>query len=761
MINNSFYFFRITRNFRQALMSVPNLQPENNELYKTNMNYKRYSSLFTIILFLLVLTTSVKINAQTNDDCLTCHSDSTLTMVKNKKTVSLFANANTLSHSAHQKLQCIACHVGFDINNTPHKANIQPIDCKSCHKDAALKHPFHPQMMKANSVTGGVDVNCKNCHGTHDVISPKTPGSKFYYTNIVDACGNCHKSEKEKYLLSAHATGLKEGIKGAPNCFTCHKNQITGITVKRDPAQLKITQEKLCVSCHLNNPEIRERTSPSAGFIAAYENSIHGKMLMQGNSRVANCVSCHTAHSIKPGSDPASTVNRFNIPNTCSQCHAEIANEYKGSIHGVAVLKKGSIDAPVCTNCHGEHNILKHNDPNAPTAFANLSTQVCSPCHSSVKLSAKYGLNPNRESTFKSSYHGMALQGGSTTVANCASCHGAHNIRSASDPQSTVYKGNLAKTCGKCHPGANENFAVGKIHVQSTDEKGDPIIYWIASIYIAMIFSVIGAMLLHNLLDFIKKSRIKKLRQMGMLPGESHGHSLYLRMSVSERIQHILLTLSFMTLVLTGFMLHFPDSWWVKHIRDLSENAFLYRGILHRIAAVILIGTSLYHIFYIAFTERGRQLVKDLWPKRQDLFDALGVAKFNLGLSKMKPRLDRFSYVEKAEYWALVWGTIVMSLTGLIMWFDNTFIGLFTKLGWDIARTIHYYEAWMAFLAIIVWHFYFVIFNPEIYPMSTSWITGKITEEEMNEEHPLELDKIKQKKFEEEEKAREKEDRKD
>jgi cytochrome b subunit of formate dehydrogenase len=231
-------------------------------------------------------------------------------------------------------------------------------------------------------------------------------------------------------------------------------------------------------------------------------------------------------------------------------------------------------------------------------------------------------------------------------------------------------------------------------------------------------------------------------------------------MSVSERIQHILLTLSFITLVVTGFMLQFPNSWWVSHIRDLSENTFEYRSILHRIAAVILIATSLYHIYYIAFTERGRQLVKDLFPRRQDLFDAIGVAKFNLGLSKVKPRLDRFSYIEKAEYWALVWGTIVMSFTGLIMWFDNTFIGLFTKLGWDIARTIHYYEAWMAFLAIIVWHFYFVIFNPEIYPMSTSWITGKITEEEMIEEHPLELDKIKQKKFEEE-KEKLKEDKKD
>jgi cytochrome b subunit of formate dehydrogenase len=148
------------------------------------------------------------------------------------------------------------------------------------------------------------------------------------------------------------------------------------------------------------------------------------------------------------------------------------------------------------------------------------------------------------------------------------------------------------------------------------------------------------------------------------------------------------------------------------------------------------------------FTKRGRQLFKDLLPKYSDITDAIGVASFNLGLSKQKPKLDRFSYVEKSEYWALVWGTIIMSATGIIMWFDNTFIGLFTKLGWDIANTIHFYEAWLAFLAILVWHFYFIIFNPDVYPMNTAWFNGKLSEEEMADEHPLELKKIKEEKIE-------------
>lgn len=233
------------------------------------------------------------------------------------------------------------------------------------------------------------------------------------------------------------------------------------------------------------------------------------------------------------------------------------------------------------------------------------------------------------------------------------------------------------------------------------------------------------------------------MKQRGLIPEERHGHALYLRMTLNERIQHIALLVSFIVLVLTGFMLKFPNAWWVAHIRSIYQNVFEYRSILHRIAAVVMVAAGLYHIYYILFTKRGRRLVLDLLPKFQDVKDAIGVAKYNLGISTDKPLLDRFSYVEKAEYWALIWGTIVMSITGFIMWFDNTFIGLLTKLGWDIASTIHYYEAWLAFLAIVVWHFYFIIFNPEIYPMNLAWIKGTLTEEEMAEEHPKELEQLK------------------
>jgi cytochrome b subunit of formate dehydrogenase len=603
-----------------------------------------------------------------------------------------------------------------------------------------FKHTFHPQLAQAIISHQEPDVSCKDCHGKHDVVSPKVDGSKFHDAMTVESCGECHGDVKEHFTASAHGKALASNVKGAPNCLTCHRNEVTNVSGLRDSLQVKLAQEKLCLSCHLDNPDVRMRTPPTAGFIAAYEKSVHGAALIGGNERAANCVDCHGSHEMKHGFEPSATVNKMNIAQTCGNCHTDIAKEFSESIHGTA-LATGASDAPTCTNCHGEHTILKHTDPRSPVAQQNLSQQVCSPCHTSVALSTKYGLATDRFKTFSDSYHGLALRGGSLEVANCASCHGSHNIKPSSDSTSTIYKANLATTCGKCHPGANERFAIGSVHVTLAKEE-EPILYWIANTYIVLIVVTIGGMFMHNILDFVKKSKRKLKIRRGLLPEDVHGHTLYVRMTLDERIQHAFLFTSFTILVITGFMLRFPDAWWVRGIRLLSDNVFELRSLIHRIAGVILVAVSLYHVYYLAFTQRGKQLFRDMLPKLSDVRDGISMVKYNLGISSVKPRFGRFSYIEKIEYFALVWGTVIMTATGVVMWFDNTFIGLFTKLGYDISRTIHYYEAWLATLAIIVWHFYFVMFNPDVYPLNLAFWKGTLTETEMEEEHPLELEQL-------------------
>ncbi|MGA3244820.1 MAG: cytochrome b/b6 domain-containing protein [Bacteroidota bacterium] len=699
-----------------------------------------FKSLRTILWLYLAALIAVSVHAQTKEDCLTCHSDSSLTMERKGKQVSLYVNGGDLDKSTHRKLVCVACHAGFDAQNVPHKEKIQPVNCLTCHKDAPLKHQFHPQMNITAGGKGFGVVSCKDCHGTHDVHSPKSPDSKFHSTKLTQFCGSCHNDVKETFSQSSHGHAQASGIQGAPSCIDCHRNPIVHVTAKQDTTQLKIAQEKLCLSCHQDDPNVKARVSPTAGFIAAYEGSVHGSALQRGNGRAANCVDCHGSHEMKKGSDPTSRVAKANIPQTCAKCHAEIAKAFGSSVHGMAV-KNGVNSAPVCTDCHGEHNILKHTDPRSPVAAGNVSSQVCSPCHSSVKLSQKYGLANDRFKSFADSYHGLAGTAGSVQVANCASCHGVHDIKPSSDPTSRINKANLVKTCGSCHPGANENFTKGAVHVIATD-KQDSALYYVSTTYIILIIVVVGGMFFHNLADFIRKSRRQLMYRRGLIPRPPVAHRLYLRMSLNERIQHASLLISFITLVLTGFALKYPDAWWVVPVRNISPVMFELRGILHRIAAVVMVSASLFHLYYIFFVPRGKQLIRDLLPTLDDVTDALGVLKYNFGFTPIKPKFGRFSYIEKSEYWALIWGTFVMAATGTILWFDNTFLGLLTKLWWDVAREVHYYEAWLATLSIIVWHFYFVIFNPDIYPINLAFWKGTLTEEEMEEEHPKELEEI-------------------
>lgn len=691
----------------------------------------------------LWLAQSPFLMGQTRADCLACHSDSSLSKERDGKTVSLYVNESAFDRSPHKKLVCIACHTGFDPGNVPHKEKITAVDCARCHKEAVLKHSFHPQLARAVLNHEEPDVSCKDCHGTHDIESPKVAGTKFSETHLTEACGECHSDVSDHFKESAHGKAIAANVQGAPNCLTCHRQAIVNDT---DTLAMKLAQVKLCLSCHLDKPEVRSRTSLTAGFLASYEKSVHGAALLNGNSKVANCVDCHGNHDMKKGNEPTALMNRNNIPATCGKCHADIAQSFNESVHGKA-LAGGMSEAPTCTNCHGEHTIYEHTDPRSSVASRKVSAQ-CTSCHSSVKLSEKYGLPGKRTETFADSYHGLAFEGGAVNVANCASCHGAHNIKPSSDSTSTVSKANLAKTCGKCHPGANKQFAVGSVHVALTAEK-EPILYWIATAYIVLIITTIGGMFIHNLLDWLKKSRRKLRIRRGVIEEPEREFGLYLRMTLSERLQHAALLISFTLLVITGFMLRYPDAGWVTLIRSLSDRIFDLRSIVHRIAAVVMVSASLFHIGYLSGTKRGRQLFKDLLPKLQDARDAMGMLKFNFGISRQRPRFGRFSYIEKSEYWALLWGTMVMAVTGTIMWFDNTFIGLFSKLGYDISRTIHFYEAWLATLAIVVWHLYFVIFNPDVYPINLAFWKGTITEEEMEEDHPLELDEIRRARMEE------------
>jgi cytochrome b subunit of formate dehydrogenase len=149
-----------------------------------------------------------------------------------------------------------------------------------------------------------------------------------------------------------------------------------------------------------------------------------------------------------------------------------------------------------------------------------------------------------------------------------------------------------------------------------------------------------------------------------------------------------------------------------------------------------------YHVLYLVVAREGRKLVWDLAPRPKDAFDAIGTMRYYLGLSKVRPQFKRFNYAEKAEYWALVWGTALMGVTGIMLWAKVSVGNLVARWWVDVATAVHFYEAILATLAILVWHFYQVFFDPDVYPMNWAWWDGKMPIANYRHEHGLDTEAL-------------------
>jgi hypothetical protein len=199
-------------------------------------------------------------------------------------------------------------------------------------------------------------------------------------------------------------------------------------------------------------------------------------------------------------------VSRKFIIKTCGRCHVGIEKDYLEGVHGKDYVR-GVKDVPVCNDCHSEHGILSPTDISS-RVYATKVAAVCSRCHDDESLGRQYGFLTSRLKTYSASYHGTASKFGETRVANCASCHGFHDIRTSSDPKSPINAANLAATCGQCHPGAGVNFAKGKIHVVSakTESQGSHVA---KIIYIVIIGGLISVFLLFIAADLFHRIRTR------------------------------------------------------------------------------------------------------------------------------------------------------------------------------------------------------------------------------------------------------------
>ncbi|MDF1544122.1 MAG: cytochrome c3 family protein [bacterium] len=373
-------------------------------------------------------------------------------------------------------------------------------DCLECHG----KNPPKGMSGAGSFDTGLFDSSvhsglaCNDCHN----IDP----TKKHKGELEVNCSSCHQQEQADLNKSPHAISDSLSQTTLPDCVTCHSgHNVLPVTDPKAPSY-HLNSVKICVKCH-EDRTITDRVEhmPQPEMIISYENSVHGRALAAGNNDAPACIDCHGGHTTMPSDDPDSPVYKTHIAATCGSCHEEIAREYAGSIHG-KTLEEGVLESPTCTNCHGEHDILPSADPISSVYPLNIR-QTCSECHASEVIVGKFGLKADRINTFKESFHGVALELEETRAANCASCHGVHNIYPQSDKRSLIHPDNIGSMCGSCHEDLPEDFAQGTFHKSSSDpESGGA--FFVREFYWWFIGLIILAFVIYRVLEYKRRVKI-------------------------------------------------------------------------------------------------------------------------------------------------------------------------------------------------------------------------------------------------------------
>jgi hypothetical protein len=378
--------------------------------------------------------------------------------------------------------------------------------CFNCHNDESLSRTdargkkislFVSEDGFKKSIHG--EVSCSDCH-THIKDDKHAEGGKTVDKSV--NCGVCHQEAERVYHQGLHSKMIMKGTERAANCSDCHgKHNI--LPSKDSKSMTHISNiDKTCNRCHSDVEFVKQHALGAAIPGEEFKRSVHGK------TGEVTCTSCHGSHNLRSLIDPKSSIFRSNIPQTCGSCHPDITKQFTESIHG-QLAARGRADSPTCTTCHGIHGIKAKVDPDSPVNEMRIAKTTCPQCHAAERISNEYKITTTAVKSYYDSFHGLSYRGGDTYSANCASCHGVHDILPSTDPRSMIYKDNLQKTCGNCHPGASENFAKGKMHAIASiagEDFGEKVVGWVRVVYIFLIGMVIGGMVLFNFADWLRKT---------------------------------------------------------------------------------------------------------------------------------------------------------------------------------------------------------------------------------------------------------------
>jgi len=626
--------------------------------------------------------------------------------------------------------------------------------CLECHAEKGLDKKdaqgrvislYVDKAKLAGSVHNGL--SCADCH---EDLTAKHPDDDKPAKRV--DCGSCHEKEGKVYSTSIHGMSRKMGASGAASCSDCHGHHDILPAKDRKSSVFKLNLPLTCARCHNNaglNQEYRLKNPQAA---SQYQESIHGKALMEKGLIVApSCNDCHGVHDIKRSVDRSSKINKANVADTCGKCHFGVEDIYNKSIHG-QLLAKGDPRGPTCADCHTAHQIEQHNNGH----FKSASDQRCGRCHQ------------DRLEHYRETYHGKAMSLGRPNVASevaaCYDCHGNHDVLPTSNPASHLSSGNIVNTCQKCHPKANVGFTKYLPHANPMDAKNYPGLHLV---FLAMtglligVFAFFGAHTAFWLIGsiYLYLHDTKKFREAKVK--SENDDEWFTRFVPVERFLHFLIVTSFLLLVITGMPLKFYYTGWAAVVFHVIGGAEVARA-LHRFGALITFLYFAIHLSVLANSawrnrgnirnpETGKIELKRFFnilfgpdsmiPNLQDWSDFVAHVKWFFGKAE-KPQFDRWTYWEKFDYLAVFWGVFAIGLSGLVMWFPEFFCRFLPGWAINVALIIHSDEALLAAGFIFSIHFFNTHFRIEKFPMDTVIFSGRISKTEMMHERKRWYDRL-------------------
>lgn len=547
------------------------------------------------------------------------------------------------------------------------------------------------------------------------------------------------------FFVDEHYWLSRLGPHARLTCTDCHQRDDVLVVPHKPVHKVDCTR-----TCHLSSPYGLAREFSHANILEALEHSAHtpealrtsklsGEPLLERGQSF--CLFCHDQPVFRRPEELIPLVERLGSRtfDRCRVCHTTL------------VPKDIAYDL--------RHVAARLAPARPPVALA----QVCAVCHSDPAFVAQTGLH-DAVASYARSFHGKAVLLGDERTANCLSCHVAagasvHQMRPRDDPLSPVYAKNLPNTCRTtaCHPGADPRIARASVHFDVLNVRGT-LEFGVGAFFVVFTALTFGPSMLLVVLALFRSaleraapaSEQRFVELVERLLAHPHGRRLLVRFTIAQRIQHWVLVVLFVMLALTGFPLKFADQEWSKAVIQQFGGLGVTR-LIHHWAGVALALGLVVHLLYVLFTIRQRcralppgqprpslvQCVTSLpmwitWRDAAALFEHLAFLCF---LRKDHPRYGRFSVREKFEYLGVFWGTVLLGITGGLLWGEQLASHLFSGRVLNIALIAHTYEAFLAIIHVGILHLINVMFSPTVFPLSPATITGLTPPRELAEEH--------------------------